>query len=314
MRKILLIALILKIFYAGDAIAQPRRTLLDAGPAGQVTAAPQGQGEALRLTRQGQTLWQTRTQRFEPFANGAPIAIAPGEVATGITGWTGGAYCCWTLQLFRADAGALRHIAALPLGKRDPSEIRLAPPGSAAAILLADAAFDFWEAPISRATDLHPTIPFRWTGRRLEPDVAAMRRPVAAALGTACVEMAAPADRPPPEQRVTIYPDIATAIARLRDADWSAPRGTHPGVEAARLATCLVYSGHAADAQRLLREAWPSAAPGLPETERQLTARLACSPFVAAVRAANAPGAPFLNGRCAPEGADQTALYRLGWR
>ncbi|WP_347542528.1 hypothetical protein [Roseomonas sp. CAU 1739] len=271
-------------------------------------------GETLRLTRNGQTLWQAQAQRFEPFAGGEPITIAPGQVATGITGWTGGAYCCWTLHLFRADAGTLQHIGSLPLGKREPSEIRLPPPGGGPSILLADAAFDFWEAPISRSTDLHPTVPFRWTGRRLEPDVAAMRRPVTAALGTACVEMAAPADRPPPEQRVTTYPDLAAALASLRAADWNAQRGTHPGVEAARLAACLIYAGHAAEAQRLLSEAWPPGSAGLPETERQLAARLACSPFVAAVRAANAPGAPYLSGRCAPRGNDQTALYRLGWR
>ena len=66
--------------------------------------------------------------------------------------------------------------------------------------------------------------------------------------------------------------------------------------------------------RRLLREAWPPATPGLPETERQLTARLACSPFIAAVRAANAPSAPFLTGRCTPDGADQTAVYALEWR
>jgi hypothetical protein len=66
----------------------------------------------------------------------------------------------------------------------------------------------------------------------------------------------------------------------------------HPGVEAARLAACLVYAGHAAEAQGLLRAAWPEGAPGLAETERQLAARIACSPFVAAVRAVNAPARP----------------------
>lgn len=314
MRIIFLMTLILQFISFNEALAQPRRTMLDAGAAGRVVATPQGMGETLRLTRRDRILWQSRAQRFEPFANGAPIAIAPGEVATGITGWTGGAYCCWTLHMFRTEAGALQHIASLPLGKRDPSEIRLAPPGGEAGMVVADAAFDFWEAPISRSTDLHPSVPFRWSGRRLEPDIGAMRRPLAAALGTACVEMAAPADRPPPEQRVTTYPDLAAAIASLRAGDWGASRGLHPGVEAARLAACLIYAGHATEAQRLLRDAWPAAAPGLPETERQMTARLACSPFIAAVRAANAPGAPFLNARCLPQGADQTAVYRLGWR
>ena len=113
---------------------------------------------------------------------------------------------------------------------------------------------------MSLATDLHPTVPFRWTGRALEPDVAAMRRPVADALGTACADMTAPEDMPPPEQR-------DHHLCRPRCGDRGAARaglasraGTHPGVEAARLAACLIYAGHAAEARRLLRDAWPAGA------------------------------------------------------
>ncbi|MBR0651883.1 hypothetical protein GXW78_19600 [Roseomonas terrae] len=270
-------------------------------------------GEALRLTRDGRTLWQGTAQRFALFRDGAPVPIGEGATAIGITGWSGGAYCCWTLHLFRQGPTGLAHVASLPLGKREPDIIRLAPPAGPP-ISIADAGFDFWEAPISLAADLHPTIPFRWTGRALEPDGVAMRRPVAAALGTACADMTVSEDRPPPEQRVATYPDLDAAIAALRAGDWTTRNGRHPGVEAARLAACLIYSGHAAEAQRLLRQAWPPDAPGLPETERQLAARLACSPFAAAVRAANAPGAPYLGGRCAPDGPDRTAVFGLGWR
>lgn len=314
MRILLAIILCLWCFSSREAIAQPRRTLLDAGAGGRVVAAPLGQGEALRLTRGGRTVWQAQAQRFAPFAEGEPVPIGQGQVATGITGWTGGAYCCWTLHLFRNDQGRLHHIASLPLGKRDPEEVRLSPSGGAPGIRLVDAAFDFWEAPVSLATDLNPTIPFRWANGRLEPDVAAMRRPLTAALGTACTDMAHREGRPPPEQRVTTYPDLDAAIAALRAADWQARGGRHPGVEAARIATCLIYSGHAGEAQRLLRTAWPAGAPGLAETERQVTARLACSPFVSAVRAANAPSAPFTRARCLPNGRDQTAVFALDWR
>lgn len=308
------IGLFLLLFSLNEAWAQPARTLLDGGAAGRVDVRPrEAGGEALRLTRRGRVLWQARDQRFEPFRDGAPIPIADGVEAIGITGWTGGAYCCWTLHLFRQAQGSLTHLASLPLGKREPDVIRLSPPGGPT-IQVADAAFDFWDAPISRAADLHPTIPFRWTGAALVPDVAAMRRPVEAALGSACVEMAAPQDMPPPESRMRGYPDIAAAVAALRAGDWSARDGGHPGVEAARLAACLIYAGHAAEARHLLREAWPPGQPGLPETERQITARLACSPFAAAVRDANAPGAPFTRGRCAPRGTDQTAVFALGWR
>jgi len=309
------IYLFLWLFSPGEVSAQPRRTLLEAGAAGRVVAAPGAtDGEVLRLTRGGRRLWQARAQRFEPFRADAPVPIGGDATAIGITGWTGGAYCCWTLHLFRQGTDGLAHLASLPLGKRDPEEIRLSPPGGPA-ILLPDAAFDFWEAPVSRAADLSPTIPFRWTGRALEPDVAAMRRPLAAALGTACVDMPAPEGQPPPEQRLATYPDVAAAIAALRSADWTAGSDRrHPGVEAARLAACLIYAGHAAEAQRLLRAAWPEGAPGLAETGRQIAARLACSPFVAAVRAANAAGAPFLGGRCQRNGRDQTAVFALNWR
>jgi hypothetical protein len=318
MRIPALIALAFWFFSAGETVAQPRRNLIEAGAAGQVVAIPQRAAgdEILRLSRAGRRLWSARAQRFEPFQGGTPVPIAPGETAIGITGWTGGAYCCWTLHLFRRGDGGLVHIASLPLGKREPGIVRLVPPG-AAAIRLADAAFDFWEVPASLAADLHPTIPFRWTGRALEPDRDAMRRPVAAALGTACADMTAPEDRPPPEQRIGTYPDVAGAVAALRARDWAtalADPAPHPGVEAARLAACLLYAGHAAEARRLLHDAWPAGQAGLSETERQLAARLACSPFAAAVRAINARGAPYVGARCDPDGPAQTAVFALGWR
>lgn len=315
MRLATLIVLILQFVSAMEASAQPRRTLLDEGAGGRLIAAPQGQGEALRLRREGRTIWQARDQRFELFREGAPVPIGANETAIGITGWSGGAYCCWTLHLLRRGPGGLAHIASLPLGKREPDIIRLAPPGSSG-IRLADAAFDFWDVPASRAADLHPTIPFRWTGRTVEPDLAAMRRPVAEALGTACADMAAPDGLRPPELRITLYPDVDSAIATLRARGWDRPTdgGPHAGVEAARLAACLIYSGHATQARRLLREAWPAGVPGLAETERQLTARLACSPFAAAVRAVNAPRAPFTTGRCNHDSPDQTAVFALDWR
>ncbi len=313
MRIIAAIALVFWLIPLHEASAQPRRTLHDAGSAGRILAAPQGRGEVLRLTRGGQTLFEARAQRFEPFNDGAPVEIAPGVAALGFTGWTGGAYCCWTLHLFHRGPQGLAHVGALDLGKREPDLVRLAAPGGAG-IRVIDPAFDFWEVPASRATDLHPTVPLRWTGRALQPDIAAMRRPVAAALGTACADMTEVEGLPPPAQRITTYPDIPAAVAALRARDWSAREGTHPGVEAARLAACLIYAGHAEEAQRLLRAAWPEGMRGLPETERQLAARIACSPFAAAVRAANPPRAPYTTATCRRDGPDQTAVFTLDWR
>jgi hypothetical protein len=141
----------------------------------------------LRPARAGQTAFEARARRFEPFADGAPVEIAPG-----VTGWTGGAYCCWTLHLLHRGPQGLAQVATLPLGKREPDVVRLAVTGGG-----------------------------------------------------------------------------------LRARDWSTRDGDHPGVETARLAACLLYSGHAAEAQRLLRAAWPEGAPGPPQTERQLAARRA---------------------------------------
>lgn len=313
MRMIAAITLFLWFIPLDGASAQPRRTLHEGGWAGRIMAAPHGRGEVLRLTRGGKTHFEARAQRFEPFAEGRPVEIAPGVTALGFTGWTGGAYCCWTLHLFHRGPQGLAHVAALPLGKREPDLVRLTAPGGAG-LRIVDAAFDFWEVPASRATDLHPTVPLRWTGRTLVPDVAAMRRPVAAALGTACAEMTEVEGLPPPAQRITTYPDIPAAVASLRARDWSSREGSHPGVDAARLAACLVYSGHASEAQALLRAAWPDGVRGLAETERQLAARIACSPFVAAVRAANPPRAPYTTAACRREEADQTAVFNLNWR
>ena len=106
------ILLILWLFSSHEALAQPRRTLLDAGAAGRVVAVPHGMGEELRLTRDGRTLWKTRTQRFTTFRDGAPIPIGDDATAIGIIGWTGGAYCCWTLHLFRQGAAGLSAIAS----------------------------------------------------------------------------------------------------------------------------------------------------------------------------------------------------------
>jgi hypothetical protein len=88
----------------------------------------------------------------------------------------------------------------------------------------------------------------------------------------------------------------------------------HPGVKAARLAAWLIHAGHAGEARRLLRAAWPAEAPGLAETERQLAARIACSPFAGAVRAANPPRAPHTTGACRRNGPDLTAAFALDWR
>ena len=309
------ILLILWLVPLSGTLAQPARSPGADGTT-RLVAEPSGLGERLVLRRGRERLWSARDQGFEAWRDGAPLRLGPAAPeAIGVTGWSGGAYCCWTLHLFQRGPQGLRHVASLPLGKRDPTDIRLAPPGGPP-ILLADAAFDFWEAPVSLAADLGPTIPFRWTGQALRPDLDAMRRPVAAALGTACAGMMAPGDLPAPEARIATYPDSAAAIAALRARDWGRPRGNeaHPGVEAARLAACLIYSGQAEEAQRLLRAAWPDGAPGLAETERQLAARLACSPFAAAVRSVNPPGAPFTRMRCRPEGPEQTAVFALDWR
>lgn len=282
-------ALILALLLASPVLGQ---TLIDAGSAGLVEMRrPQSGPEdrpQLRLIRGGQLRWQTRARGFEIL--NPPLRPAPDTPAlTGITAWTGGAYCCWTLHVFARTAQGLAHAGDIPLGKRSPETLVLQAPDSAV-IRIADPAHDFWDYIGSLGADIGPPVPFAWDGRRLAADAAAMRRPAE----TAC-------------------PDRSDVAARLRDSpDWPMfrPGQRHPATELARLALCLAYAGHAAAAIEALAFFPPSEAALRTATERQLKARLACSTHAALLRRINGRTA-LIPTACRADGPDHAAVATL---
>lgn len=278
----MILALILALILAPPALGQ---TLLDAGRAGLVELRrPQSGADdrpQLRLIRGGQLVWQVRARGFE--ALDPPLRTAGGTPAlTGITGWSGGAYCCWTLHVFARTAQGLAHAGDIPLGKRSPERFRLQASDSRA-IRIADPAHDFWDYVGSLGADIGPLVPFGWDGRRLSADAAAMR---------AAPECPAPAAAEP------------SAWSRF------APGQPHPATELARIALCRIYAGQAAAATQLLAS-FPAGEQALRlATERQMKARLACSTHAAVLRRLNG-ATPLIPSRCRSDGPDQTAVATL---
>lgn len=275
-------ALVLALLLAPPALGQ---TLLDAGRAGQVEMRrPQAGADdrpRLRLTRGGQVLWEARARGFEVLD--PPLRQAGDTPAlTGITGWSGGAYCCWTLHVFARTPQGLAHAGDIPLGKRSPERLRLQAPDSTA-IRIADPAHDFWDYVGSLGADIGPSVPFGWDGRRLAADAAAMR------AAPACPAPAA---------------SDATAWSRFT------PGQPHPATDLARLALCQVYAGQAAAALSVLAAFPAGEQPLRAATERQMKARLACSTHAALLRRINGQ-TPLLPARCRPDGPDHTAVATL---
>lgn len=299
-RLLLLAALLL----ATPALCQ---VLHDAGRAGRVEQyRPQG-GEddrpALRLRRTGRVVWQARSRGFEamPALRGEPQLLA-------FSGWSGGAYCCWTLEAFVQTPRGLAHAGSIALGKRSPERLRLQRDGETV-IRVADAAHDFWDYVGSLGADIGPPVPYALDRQRLAPDAGAMRQTPDAAIGPACAPLWNPEGFPNGPPATPGYASLAGAAATLRAADWSRfqPGQRHPATEAARLALCLIYAGQAAAVPQILA-AFPDDRAALrAATERQITARLACSPLAPTLRRLN-PENTQLQAPCQPRSPDQTAV------
>ena len=315
--RFLAILLALWLVPAAETAAQPLRSLASEGPS-RLLVRPEGRGERLVLARNGQRLWSARDQRFAIWREGAALRLgdgAPDGIAA--IGWSGGAYCCWTLHVFARTPAGLVHAGSFALGKIEPDLYQPRRPDEAF-LRVPDPALDFWDFLGGRGADISPAIPLRWNGRRLVADAARMRQGAAEALsGAACDRPLDPAALA--EARGGPVPAIRhaspeAAAASLRGADWSRHPPAWPlapATEAARLAACLIYAGQAEAARGLLLAAFPEPeAARRVATERQLTARLACSRHVATLRAINGPGAPFLMGRCRPDGRDSGAVER----
>lgn len=299
-RLLLLAALLL----ATPALCQ---VLHDGGRAGRIEQyrPPSGEDDrpALRLRRSGRVVWQARSRGFEPMPalRGEPQIFA-------FSGWSGGAYCCWTLEAFIETPRGITHAGSVALGKRSPERIRLQREGETA-IRVADAAHDFWDYIGSLGADIGPPVPYALDRQRLTPDTAAMRQTPEAAIGLACAPLWNPEGFPNGPPATPRYPSLAGAAATLRAADWSRfqPGQPHPATEAARLMLCLIYAGQAAAVPQILA-AFPEDQAALrTATERQIAARIACSPLAPTLRRLN-PENALLQAPCQPRSPDQTAV------
>jgi hypothetical protein len=305
MIRLLLLPLLLLI--ASPVLCQ---VLHDAGRDGRIEQYRPQRGEddrpALRLRRQGQVVWQARSRGFEvmPALRGEP-EIFP------FSGWSGGAYCCWTLEAFIRTPRGLAHVGSIALGKREPGRIGLQRDGETV-LRIADAGHDFWDYIGAPGTDIGPPVPYVLERQALVPDVAAMRQAEDAAIGPACAPLWNPAAFPDGVPETRRYASVAEAAAALRTADWSRFQTGrfYPGTEAARLALCLIYAGQAAAVPRLFA-AFPEDRAALrAATERQIAARIACSRLAPALRRLN-PGSALTQAACLPRGPDQTAVATL---
>ncbi|MBR0664124.1 hypothetical protein GXW71_07120 [Roseomonas hellenica] len=301
MTRILLLAALL---LATPALCQ---VLHDAGRAGRIEQYRPQSGEddraALRLRRTGQVVWQARSRGFEamPALRGEPRIHA-------FSGWSGGAYCCWTLETFIHTPRGIVHAGSIALGKRSPERIRLQRDGETV-IRVADAAHDFWDYVGSLGADIGPPVPYVLDRQRMAPDAAAMRQTPDAAIGPGCAPLWNPASFPQEPPATPGYASLAEAVASLRAADWSRfePGRPHPATEAARLALCLIYAGQVAAVPQILA-GFPDAKAALRSaTERQIAARIACSPLAPTLRRLNPENALIL-APCQPRNPDQTAV------
>jgi len=231
-----------------------------------------------------------------------PLAPLGGRPALLVRGWSGGAYCCFTLHVLRQAAAGWSVIGSFDMGKHEDAR----PLREGGLLWFADGDFDFWDDSVARATDLRTPLPYSLRNGRLTIDEAAMRRPVAEALGAACLARGGAAPGPPS------FATLEEAIAGLSAGAWGEDprtrRSWRPEAEFARRGLCLLHAGHGDEALRLL-QAWPADRPGSEATVRQIRARLACSGSRPALRRLNGEAHPWLTGDCGALRQDLTAVH-----
>jgi hypothetical protein len=257
-----------------------RIVLEPTGPGVRLVASGAGGRVVHRAEAVGFSLVEA-TSEIRPGPAGSPPLVA--VLAEGAGG------CCRSWHFFTTDASrGLVFLGQAPAAVGRPSLAALAR-SAETLVLIADPAFDGWAPGLGPDGDLRPPVALRLRAGRLRAEGAAMRRTVAEALGPTCeaTRPDGPAGEPPPET-------VEQAARRIRALPWS------PTAEArlARWSLCLVYAGRAVEARRLLGLGWPAHTPGARQLEDRLGVRLACSPYVTAVREANEPGQPFLASEC----------------
>ncbi len=254
--------------------------------------------QALLVTRPG----GRRAILTDQSLTARPMAPIGGRPALLVRGWSGGAYCCFTLHVMRRTRNGWDVIGSFAVGKQEET----VPVREGRLLWIAENELDFWDMDVARATDLRVPVAYSLQNGRLMPDVAAMRRPQEEALGDAC-----PA-RGGVTRGVPGFASLAAAAAGLAAGEWGQDprtrRSWRPEAEHARRALCLLYAGHGDAAMQLL-DSWPDERRGHDATRRQITARLACTGLRPVLRALNRPDHPWLVGDCGALQGDLTALH-----
>lgn len=222
---------------------------------------------------------------------GLPVLNSP----TIVVSLSGGRGCCSTFLFFQSDRSGWRHLGSFPVLRQDPRSIPLTDPATGDTLWLPDPVMTYWDGTGPDSWDILPPVAVRLRGGRLAANPAAMRRPLAEALGDACLRRGGndPVLIPGAE-------DLAGMLAELADLHRTPRDNTlGAGIAYAQRAACLVYFGHAAQAQLLLA-AWPASQPGGEAVATQMRLRLLCSEHIAALREANGRH-PWLDGECPGE-------------
>ncbi|MEO1192953.1 MAG: hypothetical protein AAFY02_14425 [Pseudomonadota bacterium] len=191
----------------------------------------------------------------EPGSRNAAFSLPPGTDVTGdgtpdlaLTGFTGGAHCCFSLQVL--SLGTEVRLLADIAGEDSPPLLKQITEGRAYEIELADWTFAYWHAPFVEAPA--PRVILRWEESRYVPALDLMRAP----------------------------PLSENELERLTEeiaADMAETGKPVPALWRALLER--IYSGNSDQALTLLQQAWPEDLPGREIFWLRFGAQLGLSPY-----------------------------------
>ncbi len=187
--------------------------------------------ETLTVRRGQHVLLRLRAYRFELNYRAKVSGAGPDAI---VTGWTGGAHCCFTIHALWLSHDIRQQI--IPVMDNDETGFLSDERGPDAPpkLRIGDFTFAYWRA--SFADSPAPTVIFRFdppTGR-YAPDIEAMHKP-------------APDDAA-----------LAAMAKDIHDAERDLPKGDSPPAPLLwKDMLDLIYSGNAPAAHRLFEMAWP---------------------------------------------------------